>query len=102
MYYILLEVNSIGGTNTSVFNPDWCLNNKKVVDPTWKVKDINSAIMTKSEDEPIINSAVASKDLQEKAKCKWYVNQGYKVRGCNIRLKKIEDTKEEIKNQANN
>ena len=102
MYYILLGVNSIGGTNTSVFNPNWCLNNKKVVDSTWKVKDVNSAERTKSEDEPTINSAVANKDLQEKIKCKWCTNQGYKVQRCNIRLKRIEDTKEEIKNQTNN
>ena len=74
MYYILLGVNSIGGTNTSVFNPNWCLNNKRIANPIWKVKDINSVVMTKSEDGPTINSAIASKDLQEKAKCKWCAN----------------------------
>ena len=63
MYYILLGVNSIGGANTSVFNLDWCLNNKEVANPMWKVKVINNAVMTKSEDEPTINSAIASKDL---------------------------------------
>ena len=87
---------------TTLYYPVGVRLNNKVNNPTWKVKDVSSAEMTKLEDEPTISSAVASKDFWEKAKCKWCANQGHKAQGYNIRLKKIEDTKEEIKNQTNN
>ena len=80
MHYILPGGDSIGGfRRITLYYLVGVRHSNKVANPTWKVKDVDSAEITKSEDEPTINSAIASKDLQEKAKCKWYANQEYEV-----------------------
>ena len=70
--------------------------------PNWRVKAINNAEMTKSKAETTLSNAIASKDLQEKAKCPWCAYQGHKAQRHNIRLKETEDTKEKNRNQITN
>ena len=70
--------------------------------PNWRVKAVNNAELTKLEAEPALSSAIASKDLQTKAKCSWCACPGYKAQRHNTRLKETEDTKEKNKNQITN
>ena len=66
--------------------------------PSWRVKAVNHAVVTKLEAEPALSSAVTRKDLQEKTKCPWCTCIGHKAQRHNTSLKETEDTKEKNKN----
>ena len=82
--------------------PSWMSKSYEGNNPSWKVKDINSTIVTKLEAEPVLSSVVASNDLQEKIKCPWCICPGQKAQRHNTKSKETEDTKVKNKNQITN